>query len=79
MTENWAKSTKSAQGDCLEARRWTKSSRSGNNGQCVEAMDTGTTAVLLRDTKDRDGGTLAFDRAAWTGFIGLVKSGSLSS
>ncbi|MFY1620636.1 DUF397 domain-containing protein [Micromonospora sp. WMMD736] len=41
--------------------RWRKSTRSGNNGgDCVEVADNRPGVVLVRDTKDRDGGTLAF-------------------
>jgi hypothetical protein len=51
---------------------WRKSSYSGNGGQdCVEVAGDG--AVLLRDTKDRDGVTLAFTADAWQAFTGLLK------
>jgi hypothetical protein len=29
--------------------------------------------VLVRDTTNRDGGTLAFDAAAWERFLGTVR------
>jgi hypothetical protein len=46
---------------------WRKSSYSGSNGSCVEtASDSGT--VLVRDTTDRDGGTLGFRAEAWRAF-----------
>ena len=46
---------------------WRKSSYSGGaNGSCVEVARAGH--VLVRDTADRDGGTLAFDRVAWARF-----------
>lgn len=46
---------------------WRKSSYSGNGGQdCVEVA--GDHAVLIRDTKDRDGVTLAFSAQAWAEF-----------
>jgi hypothetical protein len=46
---------------------WRKSSYSdGNGGQCVEiARDE---AILVRDTTDRDGVTLAFTTQAWQKF-----------
>ena len=47
---------------------WRKSTYSdGNGGECVElASDNG--AILVRDTTDRDGGTLTFTPAAWQEF-----------
>jgi hypothetical protein len=52
-----------------QAGNWRKSSFSGNGGeQCVEtASDDGGT-ILVRDTTDRDGGTLAFTAGAWAKF-----------
>jgi hypothetical protein len=48
---------------------WRKSSYSTNGGQnCVETASGGG-AVLVRDTADRDGGTLAFSAPAWERFI----------
>jgi hypothetical protein len=46
---------------------WRKSSYSGNGGQdCVEVAGDG--AVLVRDTKDRDGVTLSVPAGAWAEF-----------
>ena len=46
---------------------WRKSTYSGGaNGDCVEVARAGH--VLVRDTADHDGGTLAFDRVAWARF-----------
>jgi hypothetical protein len=47
---------------------WRKSSYSQNGGQCVETAN-GNGALLVRDTANRDGGTLAFSAAAWERFI----------
>jgi hypothetical protein len=59
----------------LKGARWRKSTRSsGNGGNCVEVADNLPGVVLVRDTKDRDGGTLAFGPAAWTGFVNLAKA-----
>ena len=48
--------------------KWRKSSYSQNGGQCVETAN-GNGALLVRDTANRDGGTLAFSAAAWERFI----------
>jgi hypothetical protein len=50
---------------------WRKSSYSGaNGGQCLEVASGG--AILVRDTTDRDGGTLTFSAAAWREFTASV-------
>jgi hypothetical protein len=52
---------------------WRKSSYSdGNGGQCVEAASADG-AVLVRDTANRDGGTLAFSAEAWRVFTSALK------
>jgi hypothetical protein len=52
---------------------WRKSTFSdGNGGQCVEAA-SGNGTVLVRDTTDRDGGTLAFSVEAWQTFLGTLR------
>jgi hypothetical protein len=51
---------------------WRKSSHSsGNGGACVEVATVG--AVLVRDTTDRGGVTLAMSTAAWARFTMSVK------
>jgi hypothetical protein len=50
---------------------WRKSSFSGSQANCVEVADAGH--VLIRDTKDRDGGTLSFSAEAWQEFIGALR------
>ncbi|MEW2443292.1 DUF397 domain-containing protein [Micromonospora marina] len=58
----------------LTGAQWRKSTKSGSNGgDCVEVADNLAGVVLVRDTKDRDGGTLAFEPAAWAGFVTLAK------
>jgi hypothetical protein len=52
---------------------WRKSSYSGSNGgNCVETA-SGDSVVLVRDTADRDGGTLAITADAWRSFLGTLR------
>lgn len=51
---------------------WRKSTYSGSNGSCVETA-SGSGVVLVRDTTDRDGGTLAFTAEAWQTFLGKLR------
>ncbi|QOC92793.1 DUF397 domain-containing protein [Micromonospora craniellae] len=58
----------------LNGATWRKSTRSGSSGgDCVEVADNLSGVVLVRDTKDRDGGTLAFTPVSWASFVGLAK------
>jgi hypothetical protein len=51
---------------------WRKSTYSGSNGgDCVEVAAAGT--ILVRDTTDRDGGTLTFNADAWQTFLGTLR------
>ncbi|MEV1145119.1 DUF397 domain-containing protein [Micromonospora sp. NPDC049799] len=59
--------------DALKDARWRTSTRSSSNGgNCVGVADNLPGVVLVRDTKDRDGGTLAFTPAAWRAFVAEV-------
>lgn len=51
---------------------WRKSTRSGSNGQCVEARRMDDT-IQLRDSKDRSGPVLSFTLGEWTAFTAGVK------
>jgi hypothetical protein len=59
----------------LTGARWHKSARSGNAGDCVEVADNLGEVVAVRDSKDRDGGTLLFRRTEWAAFVVGVKAG----
>jgi hypothetical protein len=53
--------------------RWRKSSYSGNGGgNCVE-IGQSADAVLVRDTKRRDGGELRFSLSAWRRLTAEIK------
>ncbi|MGQ5261304.1 DUF397 domain-containing protein [Micromonospora sp. ZYX-F-536] len=57
----------------MTGARWRKSTKSGGNGgDCVEVADNLPGVVLVRDTKNRDGGTLAFGPAAWQAFVAHI-------
>jgi Domain of unknown function (DUF397) len=52
---------------------WRKSSFSNaNGGACVETA-SGDGVVLVRDTTNRNGGTLAVPAGAWQAFVGGLK------
>ena len=55
------------------AGNWRKASYSGaNGGECVEVAGTAG-AVMVRDTKNRDGETLSVPASAWQAFVAGVK------
>ncbi|MEV4489450.1 DUF397 domain-containing protein [Micromonospora coxensis] len=54
----------------MTGARWRTSTRSSSNGgNCVEVADNLPGVVLVRDSKDRDGGTLTFTLGAWRAFV----------
>ena len=54
---------------------WHKSSYSGSSGgQCVEVAASGR--VLVRDSKNPDGGRLGFSARVWREFAERIKSGN---
>jgi uncharacterized protein DUF397 len=54
---------------------WRKSSYSdANGGSCIETA-SGNGVILVRDTTDRDGRTLAFSAEAWRTFAKALKRG----
>jgi Domain of unknown function (DUF397) len=53
-------------------RAWRKSTYSGSDGgSCVEVASAESVAV--RDTTNRDGGTLVFSPQAWQAFAARIK------
>ncbi|MFG3421130.1 DUF397 domain-containing protein [Micromonospora sp. NPDC048063] len=56
--------------------RWRTATRSTNNGgDCVEVADNLPGRVLVRDSKDRAGGTLSFAPDVWRAFVASVGRG----
>lgn len=58
--------------DTVDSAGWRTSSYSGTNGNCVEVGGT-MSAVLVRDTKDRDGAALSIPRETWANFLASLK------
>ena len=55
------------------AGNWRTASYSGaNGGECVEVASAAD-AVIVRDTKNRSGGTLSVPASAWRAFIAAMK------
>jgi hypothetical protein len=44
----------------------------GNGGSCIETA-SGNGVILVRDTTNRDGGTLGFTAAAWQEFADSLR------
>lgn len=74
----WSKSSLSeSNGACVEigqALDYFKSSYSSETANCVEVADA-TGSVFVRDTKNRDKGTLEFSKDSFTNFVQAIKSG----
>jgi hypothetical protein len=64
----WHTSSYSANGgDCVQVG-WRTTSYSGNGGTCVQVAAT-PERVLVRDSKDPDGPTLAVPAATWRALL----------
>ncbi len=58
----------------LSRAAWRKSTRSGQNGNCVEVAAAGP-AVAVRDSTDPDGPTLVLSINDWRRFAAKVRAG----
>jgi hypothetical protein len=58
---------------------WSKSSySSGAEGNCLETAETALEAapkVGVRDSKNKKGPAVAFERSSWTAFVSGVRAG----
>ncbi|MEU7982310.1 DUF397 domain-containing protein [Micromonospora sp. NPDC049081] len=59
--------------DLIEPRWRTATRSSSNGGDCVEVADNLPGRVLVRDSKDRVGGTLTFTPEVWRAFVAAQK------
>ena len=60
----------------MKQKTWRTSSYSGNNNNCVELAIDGL-AAAVRDTKNRDAGSLSFVPERFGSFLAVVKSAGL--
>lgn len=69
----WRTSSYSSNGEqCVEVAPWRTSSYSTNGGEnCVE-VSPATDRMLVRDTKCREAGIIAFTPDAWTSFLSVT-------
>lgn len=71
MMVTWRTSSYSSNGgNCVEVG-WRTSSHSTNGGDCVEVAVQG--GVLIRDTKDREGGLLAVPASGWRELLSRLR------
>ncbi|MEU7907743.1 DUF397 domain-containing protein [Actinoplanes sp. NPDC049118] len=60
-------------------QNWRKSTRSGGNGQCVEARRHADGTVQVRDSKNRTGPVLTFTPGGWTAFLDGAQRGEFTA
>ncbi len=63
----------------LTHAQWRISSRSGDQGNCVEVADNLPGVIAVRDSKDQPGPVLTFSPDAWAAFVDSVKSDRLTA
>lgn len=61
--------------DTIEGVKWRKSSRSGGNGNCVEAASLPGGAVAVRNSRFPQGPALIYTREEMAAFLEGVKDG----
>jgi hypothetical protein len=54
--------------------RWRKSSRSNDQGLCVEVADNLIAVVGVRDSKELDGPVIAVSTSGWAAFVAATKA-----
>ncbi|MFC8717492.1 DUF397 domain-containing protein [Kitasatospora sp. NPDC057198] len=59
--------------------QWFKSSYSNNGGTCVEIAANIPGTVPVRDSKDPEGGSLAFRTETWNAFVSSVVAGEFGA
>lgn len=57
---------------------WSKSSYSGNQGDCVEVAHGVAGAMPVRDSKRPTGPALVVPAGAWSAFVDGVKTGDVA-
>jgi hypothetical protein len=66
--------------DNMAGPNWKKSSRSAQNGHCVEIAQLSASSIGVRDSKDNTPGqpVLIFPNEGWTGFLLGIKAGEFN-
>lgn len=60
----------------MRKNEWFKSTRSANNGQCVEIFYSDLSGqVLVRHSKDLEGAFITFSTPEWQAFTAGVRNG----